>query len=323
MDRPAWAKTNYSLGLRGYGNHDAPVNTAESPEKTDPRNRWIAWGAIITASTLPEILCRLGGNPPLWLPLAQIGLLLFAAILLALSERTKVLCGFLLTLAALRLGWSVFTPAIAFSDTVAHWARGLDWGARLFLGRLLPVTGALVMIISLWGSGLSRRDLFLQRGNLGAPAQPEPILWFRRPIPWTRFGSQLLVIFGIVLPIFLVLSLRPDFSHAWRIWKFLPWGIMTAWLNAANEEFQFRAVPLARLRGVVSEREAALLTATLFGLGHFYGQPSGPIGAVMAGIAGWIWAKSMLETRGFFWAFLIHFLQDLVIFIFLAMTVVR
>jgi hypothetical protein len=40
----------------------------------------------------------------------------------------------------------------------------------------------------------------------------------------------------------------------------------------------------------------------------------------MATIAGFIWAKSMLETRGVGWAFSIHLVQDLVIFYFLAMS---
>jgi len=40
----------------------------------------------------------------------------------------------------------------------------------------------------------------------------------------------------------------------------------------------------------------------------------------MATIAGFIWAKSMAETKGVAWAFGIHFVQDLVIFYFLAMV---
>jgi hypothetical protein len=40
----------------------------------------------------------------------------------------------------------------------------------------------------------------------------------------------------------------------------------------------------------------------------------------MAGTAGWIWGKSMIETRGFTCAFAIHFVQDMVIFGFLALT---
>ena len=44
------------------------------------------------------------------------------------------------------------------------------------------------------------------------------------------------------------------------------------------------------------------------------------MGVVMAGIAGWFWGKSMIETRGWAWAFVIHLVQDIVIFTFLAMT---
>src|SRR5436309_15100049 len=104
--------------------------------------------------------------------------------------------------------------------------------------------------------------------------------------------------------------LYPDFTDRGLILRCLPCILLVAALNAANEEFQFRNVLLAHLRNVVSPSEAALLTAVLFGLGHYYGQPSGPIGVLMAGFAGWIWARSMIETRGFAWAFFIHMAQD-------------
>jgi membrane protease YdiL (CAAX protease family) len=158
----------------------------------------------------------------------------------------------------------------------------------------------------------------LCRGNLAAPAQPIPFLGLRKPIPWTVFGPALLVVFGVALPLFLYFTVHPDFTAAGRILHFLPWILLIAALNAANEEFQFRSVLLAHLRNVVSPPEAVLLTAVLFGLGHYYGQPSGPIGVLMAGFAGWIWARSMIETRGFAWAFFIHMVQDIVIFSFLA-----
>jgi membrane protease YdiL (CAAX protease family) len=63
-----------------------------------------------------------------------------------------------------------------------------------------------------------------------------------------------------------------------------------------------------------------LLTSVFFGIAHYFGQPSGLIGVVMAGIAGWIWAKSMVETRGAAWAVGIHWVQDVVIFCFLALV---
>jgi hypothetical protein len=41
--------------------------------------------------------------------------------------------------------------------------------------------------------------------------------------------------------------------------------------------------------------------------------PSGIIGAVMAGVLGYVMAKSVYETKGIFWAWAIHFLQDVII----------
>jgi membrane protease YdiL (CAAX protease family) len=196
----------------------------------------------------------------------------------------------------------------------------MNWGERQFLGRVLALSGAIIISLTLIGSGLTRRDLFLRWGDLAAPAQPEPLFLIRRPIPWTRFGPILLIVFGVALPLFLYFSLRPDLSLVGRMWRFLPWGFATAVLNAANEEFQFRCVPLARLKHLLPDREMVLLTACFFGLAHYYGQPSGPVGVVLAGIAGWFWGKSMIETRGWAWAFVIHLVQDIVIFAFLAMT---
>ena len=276
---------------------------------------------MFVASPLPDIIFRqFSVDPPAWLPFAQIGALLIIATGCALSPRWRSLCGFILALAALRLGWSVVMPAFAWSDTLVEWTQELSWGARQFVGRVLALSGALIIALTLFGSGLTRRDLFLRWGDPSALAEPEPLLLSRRPLPWTRLGPILLIVFGIVLPVFLYFSMRPDFSLAGRIWRFLPWGIATAVLNAANEEFQFRSVLLARLKHLLPEKETVLLTACFFGLAHYYGQPSGPIGVVLAAVAGWLWGKSMIETRGWTWALSIHMVQDVVIFAFMAMT---
>jgi CAAX protease family protein len=46
--------------------------------------------------------------------------------------------------------------------------------------------------------------------------------------------------------------------------------------------------------------------------------PYGIVGVVMAGFLGWFLAKAMVETRGFFWPWFIHFCQDVAIFTFMA-----
>ncbi len=277
---------------------------------------------MIVGSALPVIVCRLSGQgAPLSLPLVQTLMLVIAALLINRSERLRPLVGFLLTLAILRLGWFGIAPVLAEWTPLRNLLAQSSWPVQQFIARSLNGVGALLMLTTLIGRSFSRRDLFLRVGEIDAPAQPEWFLWFRKPMPWTRLGPQLLFVFGIALPLFLYLTIRPDLARVSRLWPILPWALATAAVNAANEEFQFRCVPLAHLRGVLPIRESMLLTSVFFGVAHYFGQPSGPIGVVMAGIAGWIWAKSMVETRGAGWAFGIHMVQDIVIFCFLARAV--
>jgi membrane protease YdiL (CAAX protease family) len=286
----------------------------------DPWCRAIAWGAMLAGSLLLTILSRSAGEEGYSMPVAQVLVLVGASAMASRLSRLRVLSGFLLTIALLRLGWSVIAPMIADWGPVQGFLDDLDWGPKMFVMRLLNTTGALLMLTTFIGRRLTREDLFLRVGYLNAPVKPERILWFRSPVRWWHLGPLIGLIFALAMIAFLFSNLRPNFWQLTQHWQLLPWALATAALNAANEEFQFRCVPLAHLRNVLPPRESIWLTAIFFGLAHYFGQPSGWLGVAMATIAGFIWAKSMLETRGVGWAFGIHFVQDLVIFYFLAMV---
>ena len=293
---------------------------AVTPPRVDPWCRAIAWGAMLGGSLLPTILSRSAGEEGYSVPVAQVLVLVLASLIVGKSSRLRVLSGFLLTLAVLRLGWSVIAPIVADWGPVYGLMDGLDWGPKMFVIRLLNVTGALLMLTTFVGRRITRDDLFLRIGYLNAPVKPERILWFRSPLRWWHLGPLIVLIFALAMIAFLFSNLRPNFWQLTQHWQLLPWAVATAALNAANEEFQFRCVPLAHLRNVLPLREGVWLTAIFFGLAHYFGQPSGWLGVAMATIAGFIWGKSMVETRGAGWAFGIHFVQDLVIFYFLAMS---
>jgi membrane protease YdiL (CAAX protease family) len=293
------------------------MNPQKSP---DPLPRIIAWSAVI-ASTVPEIIWQETGHRiSFWFIGIESLLLVLAALAVLPFSRLRGLARFLMAVAALNFAWDFLAPAVGRTNFVHSFAQDASWGARLFIARVPTLLGLLLLGLTLIGSRITRHDLFLSRGNLSAPAQPIPFVGLRKPIPWTVFGPALLVVFGVALPLFLYFMVYPDFTNYGRILSCLPWILLVAVLNAANEEFQFRSVLLAHLRKVVSPAEGAWLTAVLFGLEHYYGQPSGPLGVVMAGIAGWVWARSMIETRGFVWAFFIHLVQDIVILSFLAVA---
>jgi membrane protease YdiL (CAAX protease family) len=291
-----------------------------TPVGVDPWCRVIAWGGMIAGSMLPTILGRSAGENGYWVPVAQVLILVTAAVVLSRSSRLRPLWAFLLTIAILRLGWSVIAPVLGDCLPVQNWMNDLDWGPKIFVTRLLNIAGALLMLNTFVGRRITRDDLFLRIGKLNAPVKPERILWFRSPLRWWHLGPLIIMIFGMAMTAFLLSHLRPDFWQLSQHWQLFPWAVATAALNAANEEFQFRCVPLAHLRNVLPLREGVWITAVFFGLAHYFGQPSGWLGVIMATIAGFVWAKSMVETRGVGWAFGIHMLQDIVIFYFLAMS---
>ncbi|HYJ06081.1 MAG TPA: CPBP family intramembrane glutamic endopeptidase [Chthoniobacterales bacterium] len=291
------------------------------PRVPDPRARLIAWSAIVFC-TVPDIIWRDAGQRMSLLFTASVALpVVVAAIAVRAFPGLRGLSRFLLAVAALDFSWGYVAPALAGTDFIRSLTNGADWGARLFFTRMTTLSGALLAGLTLIGSGLTRRDLFLCLGDVAAPAQPIGFLGLRKPIPWTWFGPAVILVFSLVLASFLYSSVNPEFGVSDRILRALPWILAIAALNAASEEFQFRNLILAHLRNLFSPAEAVLLSATFFALGHYFGHPSGLTGVAMAGFAGWIWARSMIETGGSFWAFVIHLGQDIVILTFLAVAV--
>ena len=77
---------------------------------------------------------------------------------------------------------------------------------------------------------------------------------------------------------------------------------------------------LAPVYQVIGKGQAMALTAVFFGLAHYGG--GGLLAELpnmgMIAFLGWWMAKSMIETRGFVWAWFIHFVNDIPVFAFLA-----
>ena len=66
-----------------------------------------------------------------------------------------------------------------------------------------------------------------------------------------------------------------------------------------------------------------IISAVLFGLPHYFGNPSGFIGVVMAGVLGYVLCKATIETKGITIAWIIHFVQDVIIFTALMMINIK
>ena len=278
----------------------------------------LAWLAILPASPLAAILCDAALHVPApgWLPLANLGV---SAILLAVAYRSpglRPIRSCLRSMTLLVLGYTILLQV----ESTGQWRAWIsDAPAWRFVcaDAILELIPCLLLASSLVGSGLTRRDVYLARGDLRA----------RFPMPfglpagsWAWLGPFFTIFLAGPLVVQLMFTVRPDVHLLDRALHGLPLALAFSVFNAAQEEFRFRAVLLGRLVPVVGASQALWLTSVLFGLGHWFGHPSGPTGVVMAGFAGFIWGRSMLDTRGFAWAWIIHGFQDLVIFSLLLMS---
>lgn len=269
----------------------------------------IAWGwvAVVIASELPRIIWYLvtdSKNQSISLQTIQIALLLSLSALVTLNRKLLILRHFMYAIVAYTVGRDL----ILLLEQHPFWQS--PW-----LGPLLNVIPVGLMTLTLLGRNFDRMSFFLDWGSPMAKGT-----WFGRPLSWAVSGPLLIVLFAAGLTIHLIRTLHPHLSSFSFLLVYSPLIVLIALWNTLSEEYQFRSVLLGRLYQVFGRGQSLLLSSTLFGISHWFGNPSGFIGVIMAFCAGWVWGKSVLDTKGSNWNLIIHFVQDVFIFGMLVMT---
>ena len=165
----------------------------------------------------------------------------------------------------------------------------------------------LAMIATLLLLGYRRRDFFLTRGDLRAPIEPVPLLGFPKPDPWPGLVCSGRCRMSLPLAVMLYFGMRPSGAVLLKVVPIVPSILFYAALNAFNEEITYRAPMLATLETVSGSKHALWMSAYFFGIAHYFGTPGGILGGILSLFMGWILGKGMVETRGLFWAWWIHF----------------
>jgi membrane protease YdiL (CAAX protease family) len=286
---------------------------------TPSRSRLLlgAWAGVLAASALIPILWRSGLSRPdsAWLDVVQLGLvlaLLAGARIIPSLRSLTLLFAVLSAQAAGFLVLHVGERATGFTD----WADGVPDYQWIPAQSALFVFPAALMVATALAMGLTRRDFFLTVGDLRARSRIPGTARFTR---WHRQALPVIALFLVPLIIQLTLVSRPDPDQLGKALALLPLGVGFALVNALQEEVRFRAVPIAALEPSVGAEAAIWMTAAAFGLAHWSGHPSGPTGVLLTFAGGLMLAKAFVETRGIAWAWAIHALLDVVIFVFIVM----
>lgn len=306
-------------------NQAVPLAENPYPIRQSSRDLTIlAWVITLLISTLPDIAwIELTGSSPAWLTYAKMGLLLALTLTAFVWQRVRPLRNFFLVmfvflaLTELRLRFNFTLPALQalFGRTVFDERMQAEQTGKLAVS--LVMMGVLLVL------GYKRRDFFLTRGNLHAPIEPVPLLGFPKPAPWPQFGLQWGFYIAIALAVVQYLGLRPGGDLMLKAVPILPSILFYAALNAFNEEITYRAPMLATLEPVGGSKQALWQSAYFFGIAHYFGTPGGLIGGLLSIFMGWILGKGMVETRGLFWTWWIHFLSDVAIFTFLTAALLK
>jgi hypothetical protein len=276
---------------------------------------------ILLTSLLPKVILQeifgliVSGDMQLVISLSVI---LFALLTSLICRSLRPLWPFLVLLFVLFTSqWLVHTR-IDRLPMFRSWLDSSSFNAYMPAEQFLNSIVTLLMIAALLLIGKRRSDFYLVRGDIAAPVEPIGWLGVRAGERWNKFGTWLSVILSLGTLAFLVIAGRPSLDMIGRALPFMPVVLLMAAANAFNEEMTYKASLLSVLETPAGPRQALYMVAAFFGIGHYYGVPYGVVGVLMAGFLGWLLARSMQETRGFFWAWFIHFWQDVWIFFFLA-----
>ncbi|NTV06164.1 MAG: CPBP family intramembrane metalloprotease [Chlorobiaceae bacterium] len=156
---------------------------------------------------------------------------------------------------------------------------------------------------------------YFNAGNLDASVAGLNWMGVEPSDTWLSIGISIGLIITAVTTIVVWLQAKQkgelDVRH-------MPWlfilAVPFAVVNSAVEEAIFRLALCNALGATLSMMKVALISGLLFGLPHYFGHPGKFPGVVLAGFLGWLMCLSVLQTGGIAWAWVVHFVQDVVIF---------
>ena len=183
----------------------------------------------------------------------------------------------------------------------------------LYQGVTLAIAGAVILVVKMLKTNLR----YLKFGNMDAYARPIKLLGIKETERWKSVGITFAVIISLVTGIFLFVASKDRLAAISVQSWLLAFGVAIplACSNAFVEEIITRWTVVESLTDKYA-LYAPWISAVIFGSVHYFGTPGGVAGSLMAGFLGWLLARSIQDTGGIGWAWLIHFLQDVLIFTF-------
>lgn len=281
----------------------------------------IAWVVTLLASSLVDILWfELTGAVPSWLLWAKLILLGGLILLSGLWKPIKALRPyFIMLLAIMALMW-VKTWLLDSSAWMA-WQNQQSFTLVSLTAQLVEAGVAVILIGLLFALRKRRQRFFLVMGDLNAKAEPIKWLGQKSPSPLWSFGLVFTMVVIVGQFFMFILPISPTSDTVRLLLPLIPVILLLAASNGVTEEIIYRAAPISSVYEVAGKANALWMAAILFGLSHYIGgSPSGILGLLITALLGAFFGKCMMDSKGFFWPWLFHTLQDILPFSLMALA---
>lgn len=176
---------------------------------------------------------------------------------------------------------------------------------------------AILLLLVLWAVKRTEFQTHFRKGNISAKITPEPWVGIKpkENQTWLNYGTSVGITISVVTAIIIYFQLihGKDIDYS-NIMPILLFSLLFSLTNSFIEESITRLSVVVVFKGKLKDKIIPFVSALIFSTVHYWGNPGGIPGVLAAGFLGWFLAKSILETKGIFWAWLIHFAQDVIIF---------
>ncbi len=212
----------------------------------------------------------------------------------------------------------IFTALMLLSAHQLRLIKTLELTENTYLNFQIKYQISLLLITILSLSAtyyLNKANFFtyFKIGDISALAKELKLFGIKSNDSWLKTGVSLSIVISLATATFMYFQLKQEQVNWSSLQTGIFWIILFALTNSFGEEMIFRIGIVSPLKGLLQPMTVFLISAILFGIPHLAGMPSGLLGATMAGVLGLVLAKSLHETNGFFWAWMIHFIQDVII----------
>jgi membrane protease YdiL (CAAX protease family) len=264
---------------------------------SDSRLMPVVWGITVALAIAQDLTVTSAPSLHLWVVFAA---LLCPALVPFLWQPARSLrtCAGMMALLTLL--------AVFFWNALPTWMSRQAWFpdpsgyAAAFITQSPKLVAAFVMMSVLALLGYRRQEFFMSSGAHGKL--------------WIGSGVVAVVGMGFTMLVYLQTTGAEARGTVADI-RYLPLALLLAAMNSFAEEMLYRGALLGPLLRQASANQAILMTAVLFGIGHYHGTPSGFPGMTLTFIVGLVFGLAMVETRSILLPWFLHFVPDAVIFV--------